>query len=153
MIASPREGLASCFSIATGKQYVELPEGLCKGYTDHLFGERNSQEYSGVICDRQEGSYIFLQRLIRYTPDRKAVWKIVQIQSLAKLNPDETALIAGCTHLKDHSTPVFAIVKGRGNDIYTTLRAWEVNLAEETFETVDPKQVICRDPISPVLAK
>lgn len=148
----PQVSLANGLTAWTGKQYVELPADLCQGYTDHLWGQRGTQKYGGVICDRPEGAYIFLQRLINYTPAQKAIWEIVQIQALTPLQPDESAVMAGCRHLDDADKPVVAIVTLQAEDTYSTLRAWEINLAAETFMDIEPGKVQCREPLSPTLA-
>ncbi|NCJ07256.1 hypothetical protein GS597_12215 [Synechococcales cyanobacterium C] len=138
---------ASCLLTLNGKPYVQLPHNLCIGYTDALIGQPSSPEYGTVICDRPENTYLFLQKLVGYTHERQAIWKIVAIQSIGQLSDDLIALSAGCTYKSGKTAPLVALVQDHSAN-YTTHAAWEVNLVQQSFDPIDPSTVICQDPFS-----
>ena len=114
-----------------------------------LLGKAGPNEYGGIICDRDDGSYVFLQRLVTYNPPNNSIWKIVEIQTLPKLKADEVILSEGCEHIQGHEQPIFAVVREHNNaSAYQTLKAWTVNLADETFRPVQASQVVCSDPFT-----
>ncbi|MEO0373331.1 MAG: hypothetical protein AAF329_01650 [Cyanobacteria bacterium P01_A01_bin.17] len=125
-----------------GQEYVELPAGLCPGYSDALLGKTQAFEYGGVICDRNEASYLLLQRLVGYTPEKKAIWKVVQIRTLARLNNDQQSISATCRHTRKRKQPVFAVTEDQTNQV---LQAWAVDLERETIRPTRPHLVDCSD--------
>jgi hypothetical protein len=133
----------ACWESWKGKEYVELPVGFCQGYTDALLGKQGFYEYGGVVCDRHEGSYFFLQRLVRYTAQKKAIWKIVQIKSLPKLRTNELALTQGCRQSHPDQQAILAIVRENGETL-TTLKAWAIDFSREALLPLKAKTVICQ---------
>lgn len=133
----------ACLDSWQGKEYIELPAGFCQGYADALLGKQGSYEYGGVVCDRREGSYFFLQRFVRYTAQKKAVWKIVQIKPLAKLHKNELALSQGCRQIHQNRQAILAIVREDVN-ILTTLQAWAIDFPTEALIPLKAKTVICQ---------
>jgi hypothetical protein len=142
--------MASCLlQQLKGQEYAQLPLDLCEGYTDMLLGQKDDYEYGGVICDRQEGSYVLLQRLVAYNPPHQSIWKILEVQLLPKLQMDELILSEGCQHLQGSSDPILAIVRpSHTSNTYQTQKAWTVNLSQAKFHRVKAEQVICRDPFT-----
>ena len=132
----------ACFPTLQGKEYTELPADFCQGYADALLGKQGKYEYGGVVCDRKEGSYFFLQRLVRYTPEKKAVWKIVQIKPLAKLHRNELALNQGCRQIEQDRQAIFAIVREEAQSL-TTSRAWAIDFSTEALISLNPTTVVC----------
>lgn len=130
-----------------GQDYVELPEGLCPGYSDMLLGKAGRFEYGGVVCDRNEGSYLWLQRLVGYNTEKKAIWKVLQIRGLAQLDDSEQMVSNGCEHIRDRKQRIFAVVDTESAPNYKTQRAWAVNLHQETLIPISPRLAVCRDPI------
>ncbi|MGR3277904.1 hypothetical protein ACSYAD_22665 [Acaryochloris marina NIES-2412] len=133
----------ACTHAWQGKEYTELPAEFCPGYADALLGKQGSYEYGSVVCDRKEGSYFFLQRLVRYTKKRKAVWKIVQIKPLSKLHQDELALSQGCHQIDRDRQAIFAIVREDAKAL-TTRRAWAIDFSREALIYLDPTTVTCQ---------
>ncbi len=131
-----------------GKDYVDLPAGFCPGYSDTLLGKGKEYEYGGVVCDRTEGSYIFLQRLVGYTEERKAIWKVVQIKNLSQIKENERVVLKGCEHAKDPNKTVMAVIETSKAPNYRTLRAWSANLDRETVRPMQAKLAICREPLT-----
>lgn len=127
-------------------QYVSLPTGLCKGLSSSLLGQVNGNEYSGIICDRDDSSHILLQKLVSYTSNDKAIWQIVSVETLPKPKAGEVLINAGCFDKNDKSKPIFALVKDTGSQPYKIVRAWEANLIKEKFEEINSTQVNCYDP-------
>lgn len=125
-----------------GKEYTELPAEFCQGYADALLGKHGRYEYGSVVCDRKEGSYFFLQRLVRYTDRQKAVWKIVQIKPLSKLRPHEQALSKGCQQADQNRAAILAVVH-ESADALTTQRAWAIDFSTETLISLNPSTVNC----------
>lgn len=143
----------ACLQSWQGQEYVALPADLCSGYADTLLGKQGDYEYGSVICDRKEGSYLLLQRLIRYTTQRKAVWKIVQVKSLSVLNPNELALSQGCRQGKNPH-PIVAIVQDNVQDHTAALipqRAWMIDFSAETLIPVNPNTIQCHNIFQPSL--
>lgn len=132
----------ACINFLQGQEYTELPAEFCHGYADALLGKHGRYEYGSVICDRKEGSYFFLQRLVRYTPEKKAVWKIVQIKPLAKLQKQELAIAQGCHQVDQDRQAIFAIVREASSSLVTT-RAWAIDFATEALISLDPTTVDC----------
>jgi hypothetical protein len=130
-----------------GKEYVELPAGLCPGYSDALLGKSQSFEYGGVVCDRNEGSYLFLQRLVGYTSEKKAIWKIVQIRALARLNNDQQSISVTCQQTQNSKQPVFAVTETLKDTNVKVLQAWAVDLKRETIRPIPSQLVVCRDSV------
>ncbi|MGB7414770.1 MAG: hypothetical protein WA902_11240 [Thermosynechococcaceae cyanobacterium] len=128
-------------------EYAELPEGLCPGYSDTLLGKTQQFEYGGVVCDRTEGSYIFLQRLVGYTPQKRAIWKIVEIQRLAQTKDNERVVSAGCIHTQKSNQPIFAVVETSQAPNYKVLRAWAIDLEQEQLKPMPSKWAACTDPL------
>jgi hypothetical protein len=147
--AWPLLAAAQCLTWLKGKTYTTLPTNLCPKYTDMLLGRTlKQQEYSGIICDRPEASYILLQRLVRYTQQGKAVWQITQVKPIPKPNAQSLILGTGCRLQPPTSSairPIFALVQSTANSTYQTLSAWQVNLDKESFADLEPQQVICKD--------
>lgn len=133
----------ACTHAWQGKEYTELPAEFCPGYADALLGKQGRHEYGSVVCDRKEGSYFFLQRLVRYTKNRKAVWKIVQIKPLSKLHQDELALSQGCHQTDQDRQAIFAIVREDAQAL-TTRRAWAIDFSSEALINLDPTTVTCQ---------
>jgi hypothetical protein len=148
-IAWPTVAMSQCISQLKNKAYVSLPTGICPRYTDMLLGKTNQQLYGGVICDRTEGSYILLQKLIKYTDQGKAVWQVVQIKKISR--PTSQSLIKGIgcqlQNKVQSPEPIFALVQPTSSHAYQTLAAWKVNLLEASFTHLEPKTVICQDPM------
>ncbi len=149
-VAWPTLAMSQCISQLKNKAYVSLPPGICPHYTDMLLGKTKQQQlYGGVICDRTEGSYILLQKLIQYTDQGKAVWQVVQIKKISR--PTSQSLIkgVGCQlqNKAKNSEPIFALVQPTSPHAYQTLAAWKVNLREASFTHLEPKTVICQDPM------
>lgn len=128
------------------QQYIQLPESLCPAYADNYLGKSGMAEFSGVICDRTDGSYFLLQKLVSYTPDGKAVWKVVDTQQLPKLAQGEQTMNLGCVHRQIDTKQVFAVVKDTGARPYQILQAWEADLTTGQFQQVSPQDVVCADP-------
>lgn len=126
-------------------QYVNLPTGLCNGLSASILGQVNGNEYSGIICDRDNSSHILLQKLVSYTSNGKAMWQIVSVETLPKPKAGELLVNAGCFDKNDKSKPIFALVKDLGSQPYKTVRAWEANLIKEKFEEINSTQVVCYD--------
>lgn len=145
----PTVALSQCISQLKNKAYVDLPPGLCPRYTDLLLGKAQKQIYGGVICDRPEGSYILLQKLIKYTDRGKAVWQVVQIKQISRPTQQSTIKGIGCQlqNKIQAPEPIFALVQPTSSNTYQTLAAWKVNLLEASFTNLEPKTVICQDPI------
>lgn len=133
----------ACINFLQGKEYTELPADFCQGYVDALLGKQGQYEYGSVVCDRPEGSYFFLQRLVKYTAQKKAVWKIVQIKPLAKLQKNELAIIQGCRQVDQERQAIFAIVR-KDPQTLTTTRAWAIDFSTEALIYLDPSTVICQ---------
>ncbi|AFZ11029.1 hypothetical protein Cri9333_0025 [Crinalium epipsammum PCC 9333] len=127
-------------------QYVNLPTGLCNGLSASILWEVNGKEYSGLICDRDNSSHIFLQKLVSYTSNGKAIWQIVSVETLPKPKAGELLVNAGCFDKNDKSKPIIALVKDLGSQPYKIVRAWETNLIKEKFEEINSTQVVCYDP-------
>lgn len=142
-------GLA-CINTWQGKEYTELPADFCPGYADALLGQQGQYEYGSVVCDRPEGSYFFLQRLVRYTAQKKAVWKIVQIKPLSKLHKSELALSQGCRQVNQDRQGIFAIVREDPTTI-TPIRAWAIDFSTEALIRLDPTTVTCQLEPQPTL--
>ena len=139
-LAGPLQGLK-------GTEYSQLPQDLCQGYTDMLLGQDGPHEYGGVVCDREEGSYFLLQRLVASNPPHHSIWEILDIQALPKIKANELVLSEGCHHQQGSSDPIFAIVQtSNTSNIYQTQQAWTVSLAQATLQPVAAEQVTCRDP-------
>lgn len=141
---------AQCMNRLKGTTYTTLPKNLCPQYTDMLLGRTlKQQEYGGVICDRPEASYILLQRLVKYTPQGKAVWQITQVKPITKPNAQSLILGTGCRRQPQQTSaaisPIFALVQTTANSTYQTLSAWQVNLDQDSFADLEPQQVICKD--------
>lgn len=139
-----------CMTHLKGQSYVSLPKNLCPRYTDMLLGRTDrQQEYSGVICDRPEASYILLQRLLRHNAQGQAVWQIIQIKAVDRPYPQSLILGAGChPHLPGivQTEPIiFALVQPTASKTYQTLAAWKVSLTQESFTALEPQQVVCKD--------
>jgi hypothetical protein len=138
-----------CITHLKGKSYASLPKNLCPRYTDMLLGHTaKQQEYSGVLCDRPEASYIFLQRLLRHNAQGKAVWQVIEIKTVDRPNPQSLLLGTGCQpHLSGKAPlePIFALVQPTASRTYQTLAAWKVNLSQESFTELEPQQVVCKD--------
>ena len=132
----------ACINFLQGQEYTELPAEFCQGYADALLGKQGRYEYGSVVCDRKEGSYFLLQRLVRYTPQKKAVWKIVQIKPLAKLHERELAFVQGCRQEDQDRQAIFAIVQEAPRSLITT-RAWAIDFATEALISLDPTTVDC----------
>ncbi|MGB8701982.1 MAG: hypothetical protein WCD18_21410, partial [Thermosynechococcaceae cyanobacterium] len=98
-MAFPQGSYAYCgIKQLQGKAYISLPKSLCPKYTDVLLGQTDQrQEYGGVICDRPEGSYILLQKLLKYTDQGKAVWQVMQIKEIIRPTPQSQVKGLGCT--------------------------------------------------------
>lgn len=128
-----------------GQEYVELPAGLCPGYSDALLGKTESFEYGGVVCDRNEATYIFLQRLVGYTPEKKAIWKVVKIRTLAPLNNDQQSIQTTCEQTKRSKHPVFAVVEETQDASLKVIKAWSLNLKREKIRPARLKYVDCQD--------
>jgi hypothetical protein len=148
-IAWPTVAMTQCISQLKNKAYVSLPPGICPHYTDMLLGKTKQQLYGGVICDRTEGSYILLQKLIKYTDQGKAIWQVVQIKKISR--PTSQSLIKGIGCQRQNtakgSEPIFALVQPTSLHTYQTIAAWKVNLIEASFTHLEPKTVICQDPM------
>jgi hypothetical protein len=126
-------------------EYVDLPAGLCPGYSDTLLGKTQRFEYGGVVCDRTEGSYLFLQRLVGYTAKKKAIWKIVQIRAMSQIKEDERVVSVGCEHTQNRDQFVFAVVETSNAPQYKVLRAWAIDLEQERLKPMPTKWVACGD--------
>ncbi|MGF1602535.1 MAG: hypothetical protein ACFCU8_11035, partial [Thermosynechococcaceae cyanobacterium] len=98
-------------------------------------------------CDRTEGSYILLQRLVGYTPKKKAIWKIVEIQRLAKSSDNERIVSSGCTHTQKSNQSIFAVVETSQAPNYKVLRAWAIDLEQEQLKPMPSKWAVCTDPL------
>ena len=131
-----------------GQEYVELPAGLCPGYSDALLGKHKSFEYGGVVCDRNEASYIFLQRLVGYTPEKKAIWKVVQIRTLDRLDNARQSIHTNCRHTRKSNHPVFAVVEEPTDSSLKVLKAWRLNLQREKIRPTRRQHVDCQDAAS-----
>lgn len=129
-----------------GQQYIQLPESLCPAYADNYLGKSGIDEFSGVICDRSDGSYFLLQKLTGYTPEGKAIWKVVDTQQLPKLTQDEQTMNLGCVYQRGQNKQVFAVVKDTGTRPYQTVKAWEADLTTGQFQPVPSQDVVCVDP-------
>jgi len=140
--------LACGINVWQGREYTDLPADFCPGYADALLGQHGAHEYGSVVCDRPEGSYFFLQRLVTYTAQQKAVWKIVQIKSLSNLDKDELALSQGCRQVNQDRQGIFAIVREDPTTL-TTMRAWAIDFSTEALINLDPKTVICQNEPQP----
>ncbi|QUY43441.1 hypothetical protein HRE53_17050 [Acaryochloris sp. 'Moss Beach'] len=134
----------ACTHAWQGKEYTELPDEFCQGYADALLGKQGRYEYGSVVCDRKDGSYFFLQRLVRYTKTQKAVWKIVQVKPLSKLHQDELALSQGCHQTDEDRQAIFAIVR-EDSQALTTTRAWAIDFSREALINLDPTTVTCQN--------
>lgn len=139
----------ACLQGWQGKEYTELPADFCPGYADALLGKQGQHEYGSVVCDRKEGSYFFLQRLVRYTDQQKAVWKIVQIKPLSKLHRKELALSQGCQQADQDRQAIFAVVRENYLQKLTTQRAWAIDFSTEALIYLDPTTVMCEDKPEP----
>ncbi|WP_299487912.1 hypothetical protein [Acaryochloris sp. IP29b_bin.137] len=139
----------ACLGIQ-GQEYTDLPADFCQGYADALLGKQGPYEYGVVVCDRTEGSYFFLQRLVRYTDQQRAVWKVVQIKPLSKLRPNELALSQGCQQVDQNRAGILAVVREQANRL-TTHRAWAIDFATEALISLDPTTVNCEPELQPEL--
>jgi hypothetical protein len=138
----------SCIQRLVGKQYVRLPTTLCRNYTDILFGQNlRRQDYGGVVCDRPDGTYMLLQRLVRQRADGKAVWEIVKVQRMKPRPQYSVVTTLGCT-VSEKEQPIIAVVLPFNQNQYQTLMAWSVNLERQAFVPLNPGTVLCRDPLS-----
>lgn len=141
----------ACLHTWQGKEYTELPADFCPGYADALLGKQGQYEYGSVVCDRKEGSYFFLQRLVRYTHQQKAVWKIVQIKPLSKLHQDELVLMQGCQQADQDRQAILAIVREE-SEVLKTMRAWAIDFSTEALIYLNPTTVVCQnEPIPGIL--
>lgn len=140
--------LLNCVKALQGLQYVSLPTGLCNGSSESILGQVNGNEYSGIICDRNNSSHILLDRLVSYTSNGKAIWQIVSVETLPKPQAGELLVNAGCFNKNDKSKPIFALVKDTGSQPYKIVRAWEANLIQEKFEEINSKEATCYDPFA-----
>lgn len=138
----------ACLPSIQGQEYTELPADFCQGYADALLGKQGDFEYGSVVCDRTEGSYFFLQRLVRYTDQQKAVWKIVQIKPLSKLHPNELALSQGCQQVNHNRQAILAVVRDNAQTL-TTQRAWAIDFSTEALVSLDPSTVNCKQELQP----
>lgn len=148
-VAWPTLATSQCISQLKNKAYVSLPPGICPRYTDMLLGKTKQQLYGGVICDRTEGSYILLQKLIKYTDQGKAIWQVVQIKKISRPNSQSLIKGIGCQlqNKAKGSEPIFALVQPTSPYTYQTLAAWKVNLPDASFSHLEPKTVTCQDPM------
>lgn len=140
----------ACINFLQGQEYVELPADFCQGYADTLLGRQGTYEYGSVVCDRPEGSYLFLQRLVKYTAEKKAVWKIIQIKPLAKLQSNELAISQGCYQADQKHSAIFAIVREDPKRL-TTTRAWAIDFSIGALIYLDPTTVSCQSEPPPNL--
>ncbi len=140
--------MASCLLALQNQTYVQLPPGLCPGYTDTLIGTQGSHEYSSVICDRPENTYLFLQKLTGYTDANQAIWQIVTVKPIGQLDDNQIVFSVGCTQTNGNNEPLIAVVEDNLVAEYTTRSAWKVNLATQSFDGIDPSTVTCQDPFS-----
>lgn len=140
-----------------GREYTEIPAGVCNGTSEILLGEVAGYEYSSLICTQQPQSYMVLQRLVGYTADRKAILKAIAIQTLPVLQRGEVSINRGCQEQEQASTPIIAIVRDQGKPTYQTIRAWKADIAQERFQELNPEAVVCQRPwlstVSPPLTR
>lgn len=135
-----------------GQEYTQLPAQLCTGYADALLGVQGNREYGSVVCDRPEGSYFFLQRLVRYTPQKQAVWKVVQIKPLARLHQQERAISQGCQQAQAApDQAILAVVHQDPQQGLIPLRTWRVDFNREALISIDPQTVTCQLDPQPTL--
>jgi hypothetical protein len=151
VLSSPTFASEFCMAQLKGKSYVNLPKNLCSHYTDMLLGRTaKQQEYSGVICDRPEASYILLQRLLSHNAQGRAIWQIIQVKAVARPHPQSLILGVGCQPQMRGAAPadpIFALVQPTASKTYQTLAAWKVSLTKESFIDLDPQQVICKETV------
>jgi hypothetical protein len=126
-----------------GLQYMQLPNGLCPGLAENIFGQSGDREYAGLICTRDRTSYLILQKLINYTINGKAIWQIVSVKILRQLRSGELLVNNGCSDRRNNSQAVFALVKDNNIQPYQIIRAWKANLVTEEIQEVLPQQVVC----------
>lgn len=127
-----------------GREYTEIPAGVCNGTAEILLGEASGYEYSSLICTQQPQSYMVLQRLVGYTTDRKAILKAVTIQTLPVMQAGEVSINRGCQAQDEASTPIIAVVRDQGTPTYQTIRAWKADLTHERFQELNPQSVTCQ---------
>ncbi len=149
MVWFPSASFAQCVEQLKGKTYSELPRSICPSYTDMLLGRFEQKDYGAVICDQPQASYILIQRLLKYTAAGKAVWQVLQIKKVPRLQPQYSLLSVGCRrqNLNDSQTdePIFALVApGKAAD-YSTISAWKIDLKKVTFLSLNPALVSCSD--------
>jgi hypothetical protein len=138
----------NCIQRLVGKQYVQLPNALCRNYTDILFGQNaRRQDYGGVVCERPDGTYMLLQRLIRQRTDGKAIWEIVNVQRVRHRPQNSFVATLGCA-VSEKEQPIVAVVIPLDQNQHQTIMAWSVNLDREAFVPLNPQTVLCRDPLS-----
>jgi hypothetical protein len=128
------------------QEYVDLPAGLCKGYSEILLGKVADREYVGLICEGDVRSYLLLQRIVGYTHQGKAIVKAVVIQPLPPLQADEFSVNAGCVAVNHRAAAIFAIVRDSDKSSYDVVKAWEANLSIEQFDELNPRDVTCSPP-------
>jgi hypothetical protein len=149
MACFPNASLAQCVEQLKGKTYSELPQNVCPSYTDMLLGRFDQKDYGAVICDRPQASYILIQRLLKYTAGGKAVWQVLQIKKVPRLQPQNSLLSLGCRwqdrNANQPEEPIFALVTPGKAAAYLTISAWKVDLKKVTFLSLNPAQVICND--------
>ncbi len=155
LLLSFLQGIPSSSSTAgierlAGREYTEIPSGLCSGSAEVLVGEFSGHEYVGLICDRPVHSYIVLQQLRGYTDNKKAILKAVDIQPLPVMNVGEFSTNRGCVGNSQLSSQallgIVAIVRDVGKANYQTIKAWRANLQIEKFEEINPQIVVCSRP-------
>lgn len=129
-----------------GLQYMQLPNGLCPGLAENIFGQSGDREYAGLICSRDRTSYLILQRLINYTVNGKAIWQIISVRTLHQQRSGELLVNTGCYDRRNNSQAVFALVKDNNIQPYQIIRAWKANLVTEEIQEVLPQQVVCYNP-------
>lgn len=150
-ILNPVVSFAECIEKLQGKAYINLPQGVCPHYTDILLSHGSSQQaFSGVICEQSKMSYILLQKRLNYTDQGKAVWQVVQIKQVKKPSSQSFVMAVGCqfkNEISQSREPIFALVQPGNTEEYQTLAAWKVNVEPASFSTLQPQQVICKNPL------
>jgi hypothetical protein len=128
-----------------GLQYMQLPNGLCPGLAENIFGQSGDREYAGLICTRDRTSYLILQKLINYTVNGKAIWQIVSVKILRQLRPGELLVNNGCSDRQNSSQAFFALVKDNNIQPYQIIRAWKANFIAEEIQEIRTQQIVCHN--------
>ncbi len=126
-----------------GLQYMQLPNGLCPGLAENIFGRSGDREYAGAICSRDRTSYLILQKLIDYTVNGKAIWQIVSVKILRQLRSGELLVNSGCSDRQNNSQAFFALVRDNNAQPYQIIRAWKANSIAEEIQEIRPEQIVC----------